>query len=132
MKRSRTRQGLTSKRRASAAQTPGLQLEAMSASRMPVGRVALGTAISRDDLAAEIGRFAQTMAAVGETDVPSDTSRRGAFRGVIPALQRPLRLLDLVSSGTMDGGSFDYLVEVAAPYGSAGPTEALETVEGAV
>ena len=101
------------------------QLEQMSASKMPVGRVNLGYATSRDALVAQLGGATRMFAQDGITTVP-DAARRGAFLGVVPQLRRPLRLLDLFPSAPMDGGSFDYVQE-------SGPLDdAAETVEGAV
>jgi HK97 family phage major capsid protein len=101
-------------------------LAQMASSKMPVGRVALGEAVSRDELAGAFGgEVSRPMAAAPFTEV-SEGARRGTSRGVRPALRRPTRLLDLFPSSPMDGASFDYVQESATFTGAA------ETVEGAV
>lgn len=106
-------------------------LNEMSATTMPVGRVNLGFSSSRDAVVERFGMFAAaagTFAAVGETDLPSDTARRGPSPvGPIVSLpRRPLRLLDLIPSAPLDSGSFDYLQEMPSANAAA------EMVEGAV
>ena len=102
-------------------------LERMANTSMPLGHLDLGQSLSRDAI---VDRFG-TLAAVGDTDVPSGASRRGTPQGIIPAPTRPNRLLDFVPTLPMDGGSIPYLQELAtaSPSGSGMPAE---TVEGAV
>ena len=58
------------------------QLQEMASTRLPFGRLALGSAVSRDQFAASLGRAAGPMFAAGDlTDVPSDASRRGPHAG---------------------------------------------------
>jgi len=60
-------------------------LEQMASSKMPVGRVALGTAVSVEDLQLRIGwASASRMAVAGETDLPDGVdgaARAGVHRG---------------------------------------------------
>jgi hypothetical protein len=109
-------------------------LEQMSSSQMPVGRVALGTALSRDNLIAQIGWASGRSLAldVNESDFADgrdSSARRGSFGGVRSAPRRPTRLLDLIPSAPMDGASFDYVQELGIPSGGPG---AAETAEGSV
>lgn len=85
------------------------QLSTMATSKMPVGRVSLGQMINRDALVADISG--------------TDSMRRGDYLGVVPALRRALRVLDLIPTGTMNGNTVPYTQE-GGTYG------ALETAEG--
>ena len=49
-------------------------------------------------------------AGTGDVDVP-DSARLGTYYGVVPQLRRPLSLLDIIPSATMDGRSFGYMPE---------------------
>lgn len=68
-----------------------------SASKSHLGEVNLGQLISRDALKADVSATTQ--------------QRLGPYYGVVPQLQRPLRVLDLIPTGTMDGLSFYYTQE---------------------
>ena len=88
-------------------------LQRLGSSSMPVGRLDLGPLSSREDLVASIqsGRWHQgRQAAAGDVTVP-DSARVGPYYGTVPQLRRPLRLLDLISTSTMDGKSFGYMQE---------------------
>jgi hypothetical protein len=96
-----------------------------AASTMPAGgRVPLGQIIERDALAASLGTFggSPVAATVGGTD----SMRRGTFIGVAPQLRRPLSILDLIPTSTMDGKSVPYTQE------SGSFDTAAETAEGAL
>lgn len=75
-----------------------------------MGRQSLGEIASRDAFAADV---------VGTTAM-----RKGDFQGILPQLRRPLRVLDLLPTGTMDSNTFPYTVESGAFTGAA------ETDEG--
>lgn len=87
------------------------QLERMANTKAPLGQLNLGEVVSRDDFAADIA--------------PTANMRRGDYYGVLPQLQRTLRLLDLIPSAPMSGTNIPYTVE------SGVFTDAVETAEGA-
>jgi Phage capsid family len=84
-------------------------LEQVGNSSAPVGSMMLGPAVSRDELISQI-QSTQTFAAAGDVEI-ADTARVGPYKGVVPQLRRPLRLLDLIPTSAMDGKSFDYTQE---------------------
>jgi HK97 family phage major capsid protein len=91
------------------------RLEQMGSSTMAVGRLGLGQVVDRDTLAADV------MAA----DVTGTANmRRADYAGIVPQLRRPLRILDLLPTGTMDNNSLPYTQE------SGSFTTAGETAEG--
>lgn len=103
-------------------------LAGMANSSAPVGRVNLGLAVPREDLVTQIGAaiVAQTPGQLNIED--GGVLRRGPSRGVWEQPRRPLRLLDLIPSTTMEGRSFEYSRDIAeTPYEGAA-----ETAEGAV
>jgi len=88
-------------------------LEQLANSSMPIGQLALGPAMGRDELVAMIqsGSWRSgTFAASGDVSIP-DTARVGPYYGAVPQLRRPLRLLDLIPTQPMEGKSFDYTQE---------------------
>lgn len=84
-------------------------LRRISTSKAKFGTMTLGEVIDRDHLAADIA--------------PTSNMRRGEYYGVLPQLFRPLRVLDLLPTGTMDGNSLPYTQE-------SGSFGAAETAEG--
>jgi HK97 family phage major capsid protein len=102
------------------------RIDQMMTSKMPVGRVALGEVVSREELLSDFGGWSGRPSAAAPDTTVGDSARRGTSRGIVPALRRPLRLLDIFPTAPMDGASFDYVQE---PSGFAG---ASEQVEGAV
>ena len=103
-------------------------LEQLANSSMPVGNLALGPAMSRDELVAmmQSGSWrGGTMAAAGDVTIP-DSARLGAYYGTVAQLRRPLRLLDLIPTQPMEGKSFDYTQE------SGSLDTAFETVEAQI
>jgi hypothetical protein len=90
-----------------------------AASTIAVGRVSLGEVVDRDKLAAEFG--GRDVAKADITGTPN--MRVGEFAGVVPQLRRPLRVLDLLASGTTDGNVVPYTQE-------SGSFSAAETAEG--
>lgn len=90
------------------------QLERASASSGRFGRIEAGTVASREALAAEIGTTT-----VGGLIRPD-------YRGLQVAPQRPLDILDLVSTGTTDSNSIEYTQSSGINSG------ALEVAEGAL
>ena len=86
-------------------------LAQIAASSAAFGSVRLGEVIGRDDFAADIA--------------PTANMRRGNYYGVLPQLQRPLTLLDLIPSAPMTGSNIPYTQE------SGTFTDAAETAEGA-
>lgn len=93
------------------------QLEFISHSQSRFGSLELGEIATRETLVAEI--FAES---VGE----SHRQREGAYRGVMPAVYRPLSFLPLIPTGTTDGNLVPYTQENVATGGAA------EVAEGAV
>lgn len=87
------------------------RLERFANTKAPLGQMNLGEVVSRDDFAADIA--------------PTANMRRGDYYGVLPQLQRPLRLLDLIPSAPMSGSNIPYTVE------SGVFTDAAETAEAA-
>jgi HK97 family phage major capsid protein len=85
-------------------------LERASASKSRFGSIELGEVAARDSLAADIG---------GTTDM-----RLGTYRGILPQIFRPLRVLDLIPTGTTDGNVVPYTQE-------GGTFTAAETAESA-
>jgi len=103
-------------------------LEQLANSSMPIGSLALGPAMSRDELVAmmQSGRWGGgTMAAAGDVSIP-DSARLGPYYGTVAQLRRPLRLLDLIPTQPMSGKSFDYTQE------SGSLDTAFETVEAQI
>jgi HK97 family phage major capsid protein len=87
------------------------QLEALAHSSSPVGSMNLGPLMSAEEYAAMIESGAwgsNPKMAAGTDPALQDTSRIGPYRGIIPQLQRRLRILDLIPAGTMVGNSFYY------------------------
>jgi hypothetical protein len=73
----------------------------------------------------ELGEVADAEALKADI-APSANQRRGDYYGLLPQLTRPLRILDLLPSGTMDNNTLPYTVEGGSFTGAA------ETVEGAL
>jgi hypothetical protein len=86
-------------------------LAQIAGSAAAFGSVRLGEVIGRDDFAADIA--------------PTANMRRGNYYGVLPQIQRPLTLLDLIPSAPMTGSNIPYTRE------SGNFTGAAETAEGA-
>jgi HK97 family phage major capsid protein len=87
------------------------QLEALAHSSSPIGSMNLGPLMSAEEYAAMIssGAWGSNPKMAAATDPTlQDTSRIGPYRGIIPQLQRRLRILDLIPTGTMVGNSFYY------------------------
>lgn len=74
-----------------------------------VGPIRFGEVASRETLAADIA--------------PTSNMRRGDYFGVTPQLLRPLTILDILPTATMNGNNLPYTVE-------SGSFGALETAEG--
>lgn len=72
-------------------------LAKLATSKQRFGGIDLGQVIDRDAMAADVTGTANM--------------RRGEYYGVLPQLFRPLRLLDLLPIGTMDGNSIPYTQE---------------------
>ena len=98
-------------------------LASLAHSGMPFGSMNLGPVMSRDEFMIELER-GKNMAVAGSVTIP-DTARQGPYYGIVPQLRRPLNLLDVIPTGTMDNKSFDYTRE------SGNFDTALETVEAA-
>jgi len=82
-------------------------------SKSKMGGLDLGQTITRDALARSFGL---PMAADVE---PTDIMRRGAMRPIVPQLRRPLTVLDLVPTGTMDNNTFQFVREEGSLDGAA-------------
>jgi len=93
----------------------------MGESSAPIGRVNLGVGVAREDIVAQLGRFA----AAGEATV-GNAARGTEYVGLAEPPRRPLRLLDLIPTLPMDGRSIEYSQEVGSL------DTAAETAEGAV
>lgn len=87
------------------------RLKSMAGSKARFGGINLGEVVGRDAFKADI---------TGTTD-----SRTGPFYGIIPQIYRPLRVLDLLPTGTMDNNQFPYTQE-------SGTFLATETTEGSL
>lgn len=85
-------------------------LEHLSTSKAKMGPMQLGEVASREALLADI--------------TGSANMRRGDYVGILPQLRRPLSVLDLLPTGTMDGNSIPYTEE------SGSLDTATETAEG--
>lgn len=90
------------------------QLEQMSSTTMPLGRLQLGEIADRDAL---VAAFAADVTGTAHM-------RRADYAGVVPQLRRRLRILDLIPMGTMDQNSLPYTQE------SGSFATAVETAEG--
>ena len=86
-------------------------LERYAHTKTAMGQVQMGEVVSAADFAADIA--------------PTSNMRRGDYYGVLPQLQRALRLLDLIPSSQMTGNNIPYTKE------SGVFTDAAETAEGA-
>jgi hypothetical protein len=105
------------------------QLQRMGNGTFPIGAVDLGPVSTREELVQMIntGSSGQPkLAAAGDPVVVPDAGRQGAFYGIVPQPRRPLSILDLIPTQSMDGKSFEYLQETGTFGGAA------ETPEGAV
>lgn len=94
------------------------QLEHISGSSSKMGTMRIGEVVSRDDFAADIA--------------PSSNMRRGDYYGVLPQLQRPLTLLDLLPSAPMSGSNIPYTQEGGAFTGAAETAEGAEKPEAGI
>lgn len=92
-------------------QDVGEQLERFANTKSGMGQMQLGEVVTAENFAADIA--------------PTANMRRGDYYGVLPQLQRPLRLLDLIPSGQMNGNNIPYTREGGTF------TDAAETAEGA-
>ena len=116
-------------------------LERLGNGSFPIGRVDLGPVSSREEFVAQIntGRWGlPKLAAAGDVNVP-DSARLGAYYGVVPQLRRPLSLLDIIPTSTMEGRSFGYMQEggsldsaAATPEGAVKPVGDLTLTEAEV
>ena len=113
------------------------QLEQLGASSLPVGRVNLGPALSRDELLAQLEQrrnlAAGFYAGAGDgSNFDTTAGRRAPWYGTVSPLRRPLRLLDILPSMPIAGKSMDYTVQWAQPGGVPGCAfdTAYETPEG--
>lgn len=86
-------------------------LASTAGSKGRFGSIRIGEVVDRDRLAADI------------TDTPF--MRRGTYVGVVPQIFRPLRVLDLIPTGTTDGNLVPYTQE-----GGDLDSGAAETAEG--
>jgi hypothetical protein len=73
------------------------ELMRASATKARFGSITLGEAADRETLKAEVGGTA--------------SMRLGTYAGIAPQIFRPLRLLDLLPTGTTDGNSVPYTQE---------------------
>ena len=114
------------------------QLEQMGGSSLPVGRMNLGPAITRDELLAELEQrrnLAAGFASAGDgTSFDTTSGRRAPWYGTVSQLRRPLRLLEILPSMPITGKSFDYTVEWASPGGGSASAfdTAYEVAEGQI
>lgn len=88
------------------------QLERTAGSSSQLGTLRTGEIVTREDFAADLA--------------PTANMRRGDYYGILPQLQRPLTLLDLIPSGSMSGSNIPYTQEGGLFTGAA------ETAEGAM
>ncbi len=103
-------------------------LEQLAHSSMPIGQLALGPAMGRDELVAQMqsGSWGgRSFAVAGDVQLP-DTARVGPYYGMVAQLRRRLSVPDLIPTESMSGQSFDYTQE----QGSF--DTAAETVEAAI
>jgi HK97 family phage major capsid protein len=99
------------------------RLSQMAHSSAAIGRVQLGPWLDRDRTAQLTGRAVRL---AGDVVVP-DGPRQAPNRGIVPSLQAPLRLLDLLPTQPMEGNSVPYAQEQGDAAGAAAPV-----VEGAI
>jgi HK97 family phage major capsid protein len=92
-------------------QEVGDRLERFANTKAQLGQLQLGKVVTAENFAADIA--------------PTANMRRGDYYGVLPQLQRALRLLDLIPSAQMTGNNIPYTRE------SGAFTDAAETAEGA-
>jgi Phage capsid family len=90
-------------------------LAQLAHSTMPIGNLLLGPVHSVEQTMAmiESGSWKGKSLAQVTTDPgpPTDPSRTGIYRGIIPQLRYPLTVLDLIPTATMESGNFFYTVE---------------------
>jgi hypothetical protein len=94
------------------------RLTAAAHSKGRFGGMELGEVADRDSFAADVA--------------PTSNMRRGEYYGVVPQLFRPLRVLDLLPTTTMDQNTFPYTQESGALTGPAETTEGDAKPEAAV
>jgi HK97 family phage major capsid protein len=99
-------------------------LEQLAHSSAPIGSVMLGSYMSAEAFADSIGPGRPR---AGGEDQPGLSGKRQTIWGpIVRQVYRPLTLLDLIPSGTMDGSAIEYVVELGDL------DDAAETEEGAV
>lgn len=81
------------------------QLEAMANSSQP-REIDLGQIWSRDELSAIL----RPRAGTGSSDLSGLQGLREHYGPVVPALSRPLQLLNFIQTGTMDGDLYKFIV----------------------
>lgn len=94
------------------------QLAAAAHSKGRFGGIELGEIADRDSFAADVA--------------PTSNMRRGEYYGIVPQIFRPLRVLDLLPTGTMDQNTFPYTQESGALTAAAETTEGSTKPEAAV
>lgn len=103
--------------------------DALANTTAPIGRVGLGTVASRSGLLREWGGGKTAHAA----DITGTTAmRRGDFLGIAPQLRRPLKILDLISVGSMDSNTVPYVQESGSLTFAVEQTEGSAKAEGAL
>lgn len=108
-------------------------LEQVASSSAPIGSLMLGPVLSQGDVISMVrsGQWgsgaiygAASTGGVVDTGPPTDPSRFGSPYGIVPQIRRRLRILDLIPTAPMDGGSFNYVQEGGA---FTGPVETAES-----
>jgi HK97 family phage major capsid protein len=87
-------------------------LETMAHTSQPIGNVMLGQFMDAEQLAASLGRSSMYAAngGPGPVTVPPDVRMERPY-GIVRQLYRPVQLLDLIPTATMEGLSFVYVRE---------------------
>jgi hypothetical protein len=94
------------------------RLTAAAHSKSRFGGIELGEVADRDSFAADVA--------------PTSNMRRGEYYGIVPQIFRPLRVLDLLPTGTMNENTFPYTQESGALTGVGETTEGSTKPEAAV
>lgn len=93
-------------------------LEHAATTKSRFGGIDLGQVATRDSFAADV------------TGTPN--MRQGTFYGVLPQIRRPLRILDLIPTGTMDQNTLPYTQESGSFATAAETAEGIAKPEAAV
>lgn len=100
------------------------ELESLAVSSRPLGERDLGPVMSSEEFVASLNQNRRLAAGIDWDGQGDGVGRVAPFGGVVPALRRPLSVLDLFPSATLDNKTLTYVAEIPnyspAPSGAPG------------